>query len=324
VTDKADNPPFDSLPRLPTCGYQHSWDGWGPGDNLGTLNRLTGPVVAAAAGSVRTGMRIGLTLPMELPDPGFFGRKPFRHHYVPMGDTAWDDYVDGLYLQISSQWDGLRHVGSADGWYGGWRGDPAADPEPLGIHHWAERGIIGRGVLVDLAGWATSARGAGPDGYDPFAHVAFQPDDVRAALAAQGAALRPGDILCVRTGWAEKYLTLDAAQRGELAGGMQGIGGFNSAGLTGSEDMARFLWDSGVAAVAADNPSVESVPVDPAVGALHGRLIGPLGMAIGELFSFAALAQACAREKRYEFLFTAVPLNVAGAVGSPANAVAIL
>jgi kynurenine formamidase len=317
VTDDAANPPFDSLPRLPQAGYQHAWDVWGPGDNLGTLNRLTGPVVAAAAGSVRTGERIGLTLPMELPDPGFFGRKPFQHHYVPMSATAWDDYVDGLYLQISSQWDGLRHVGSADGWYGGWRGDPAADPAPLGIHHWAERGIIGRGVLVDLAAWA-------PDGYDPFAHVAFQPDDVRAALAAQGVTPRSGDILCVRTGWTDKYLTLDAAQRAGLADGMQGIGGFNSAGLTGSEDMARFLWDSGFAAVAADNPSVESVPVDPAVGALHGRLIAPLGMAIGELFSFSDLAAACARAGRYEFLFTAVPLNVAGGVGSPANAVAIL
>jgi len=49
-----------------------------------------------------------------------------------------------------------------------------------------------------------------------------------------------------------------------------------------------------------------------------------LGFAIGELFDFAALAAACRRESRYEFLFTSVPLNVAGAVGSPANAVAIL
>jgi hypothetical protein len=47
-------------------------------------------------------------------------------------------------------------------------------------------------------------------------------------------------------------------------------------------------------------------------------------MAIGELFSFGPLAAACRREGRYEFLFAAVPLNVTGAVGSPANAVAVL
>jgi hypothetical protein len=47
-------------------------------------------------------------------------------------------------------------------------------------------------------------------------------------------------------------------------------------------------------------------------------------MAIGELFSFGALAAACRREGRHDFLFTSVPLNVTGAVGSPGNAVAVL
>ena len=46
--------------------------------------------------------------------------------------------------------------------------------------------------------------------------------------------------------------------------------------------------------------------------------------AIGELFDFGPLAAACAREGRHEFLFVSVPLNLTGAVGSPANAVAIL
>jgi kynurenine formamidase len=324
VTDEASDPPFDSLPLLPTRKWQHSWEVWGPGDNLGTLNRLTDSTVAAAAGCVRTGERIGVSLPMELPSPAFFGRKPFEHHYKPMGDTAWDDWVDGFYFQCASQWDGLRHVGTPDGWYGGWRGDPAADPEPLGIHHWARQGIIGRGVLVDLAAFASRDSGDGPDGYDPFTRVAFTPDDLRAALDAQGVELRRGDILCVRTGWVDKYLGLDEAARTALAATMQGLGGWDSAGLDGSEEIAGFLWDSGIAAVACDNPSVEVVPVDPEVGSLHGRLIACLGMAIGELFSFSDLAAACAREGRYEFLFTAVPLNVAGAVGSPGNAVAIL
>jgi kynurenine formamidase len=320
VTDDAVIPPFASLPKLPGNGVQHAWDVWGRSDNLGTLNRLTGPAVAAASAGVRTGERIGVSLPMGLPDPPFFGRKGFRHNFEPMGPTAWDDWVDGFYLQCSSQWDGLRHVGSPDGWYGGWRGQPSADLEPLGIHHWAERGIIGRGVLVDLAARASAADA----GYDPFARTTFRPADLSAALEAQGVSLRGGDILCVRTGWTDKYLTLDAAARASLADGMQNVTGYTSAGLAGSEEMAGFLWDSGVAAVACDNPAVEVVPADPADGFLHGRLIAGLGMAIGELFSFGALAEACRRQGRYEFLFVAVPLNVTGAVGSPANAVAVL
>jgi kynurenine formamidase len=319
VTDDDVIPSFDSLPRLAGNNVQHAWDVWGRGNNLGTLNRLTDPVVAAASSWVRTGERIGLTLPLGLPDPAFFGRKAFQHNFTPMGPTAWDDFIDGFYLQCSSQWDGLRHVGSPDGWYGGWRDQPTDDLEPLGIHHWAARGIVGRGVLVDLASYASS-RG----NYDPFARVSFQAADLAGALAAQGTALRPGDILCVRTGWTDKYLTLSSDERSALADSMQSVSGYTSAGLAGSEEMARFLWDTGVAALPADNPAVEVVPVDPADGSLHGRLIPGLGMAIGELFSFGGLAAACAGAGRYEFLFVAVPLNVTGAVGSPGNAVAIL
>src|SRR6266404_8539806 len=113
---------------------------------------------------------------------------------ISMGPTAWDDWVDGFYLQCSSQWDGLRHVRSADGFYGGWQGDPSADPGPLGIQHWARSGIIGRGVLIDLAA------GDGED-YDPFTARRFTVADIEAALTAQGVGIRSGDILCVRTGW---------------------------------------------------------------------------------------------------------------------------
>ncbi len=324
------SPRLTRFPGCPGSGVQHAWDVWGRGDNLGTLNRLTGPAVAAAAGCVRTGERIGVSLPLGLPDPPFFGRKGFRHHFEPMGPAAWDDWVDGFYLQCSSQWDGLRHIGSPDGWYGGWRGQPSDDLEPLGIHHWAQRGIVGRGVLADVASFAApgspgaQSRPALAGGYDPFTRVAIRPEDLAGALRAQGTELRPGDILCVRTGWTDKYLTLDAAERASLSDGMQSVSGYTSAGLAGSEEMAGFLWDSGIAAVACDNPAVEVVPADPADGFLHGRLIAGLGMAIGELFAFGALAAACAAAGRHEFLFVSVPLNVTGAIGSPGNAVAVL
>ena len=104
---------------------------------------------------------------------------------------------------------------------------------------------------------------------------------------------------------------------------MQTVSGYTAAGLAGSAEVAALLWDSGVAAVACDNPAVEVVPADPSDGFLHGRLIPGLGMAIGELFSFGPLAAACARERRHEFLFVSVPLNVTGAIGSPGNAVAV-
>jgi kynurenine formamidase len=238
------------------------------------------------------------------------------HSFYRMGEIGWDDWLDGFYLQCSSQWDGLRHIRSADGFYGGWQGDPSADPGPLGIQHWARPGIIGRGVLVDLAAGE-------PEDYDPFTARRFSAEDIEAALTAQGVGIRAGDILCVRTAWMDKYLEQGEAARAKLAVALADPGGYTCAGLSGGEEISRFLWDSGAAAVAADNPAVETVPADPAIGFLHGRLIPSLGFAIGELFDFGALAAACHADGRYDFLFTSVPLNVTGGVGSPANAVAV-
>ena len=46
-------------------------------------------------------------------------------------------------------------------------------------------------------------------------------------------------------------------------------------------------------------------------------------MLVGEIFDLEALAADCARDKAYEFLFTAPPLPITGAVGSPVNPIAI-
>jgi kynurenine formamidase len=307
--------PFDELPVLPASGLRHSWQVYPPGDQLGTLNRLTGAAVTGAAATVRTGERVGLSLPIELPDPPLFGRQPALHTVFAAGRNTWDDRLDGFYPQASTQWDSLRHVRAReDGFYGGWPGDPDTDPEHLGIQNWARPGIVGRGVLVDLAA---------DGGVDPFAQHAFEVADLRRALAAQGTTLRYGDILCLRTGWVDRYLALDEAGRRDLSARFEQAGQRSWAGLAGSEDMSRFLWDSGAAAVVSDNPAVEVAPGDPAVGSLHRRLIPCLGFVLGELFDLSALRSACQRAGRHEFLFASVPLNLTGGVGSPASAVAI-
>ena len=310
-------PAYDDLPRQPSSQIPHAWGAFGEGDEVGTVNRITAASVAAAAGAVRQGRRVCLTLPVTVPNPPLFRRQALRHS-IRKGKYGWDDALDDFNPQGSSQWDGLRHIrGNSDGFYGGWMGDDDAEPARLGVQNWAERGIIGRGILADishLSQWRDR---------DPFDGDAIEPADLTAALAADGVAIEPGDILCVRTGWVDRYLELSDSQRVELAGR------FDDSyvpwrGLRGDEAMARFLWDSGFSAVAVDNPGVEVSPGDPWFGTLHRRLIPGLGFAIGELFTFGALAQACTEAGRFEFFFVSVPLNLPGGVGSPANAVAIL
>jgi hypothetical protein len=97
--------------------------------------------------------------------------------------------------------------------------------------------------------------------------------------------------------------------------------------LIQSEESLRFLWDNHFAAAASDNPSFEAYPVasdaDKPRESMHGTIIGLWGMPIGEMFQLDALAADCDADRRYEFFFTSAPLNKAGGVASPPNALAI-
>ncbi|HEV7656718.1 MAG TPA: cyclase family protein [Mycobacteriales bacterium] len=308
--------PFDALPELGSSGLRHAWDVFGRDDEIGTLNRVTAEATRAAAALVRTGERVSLDLPITIPDPPLFNRQPVSHVVYELDRNTWDDRLDGLQLQGSTQWDGLRHIRAREfGFYGGWQGPPDSEPTRLGIAHWTDHGIVTRGVLVDLTGG---------DSLDPFRTRAFTAEQLADAVATQCGPLRPGDVLCIRTGWTSRYQAMTAEQRRALAARDADAATRQWAGLAGSDDMARFLWDAGVAAVVCDNPALEVAPGDPRVGDLHRRLIPCLGFAVGELFALDGLLAACRRLGRREFLFVSVPMKLAGGVGSPGNAVAVL
>jgi hypothetical protein len=55
---------------------------------------------------------------------------------------------------------------------------------------------------------------------------------------------------------------------------------------------------------------------------LHQYFLSLFGLNIGELWDLKALSDHCKVAGRYEFLLTSIPLNVAGLVGSPPNALA--
>ncbi|MCR2799299.1 cyclase family protein [Microbacterium sp. zg-Y818] len=294
---------------------RHAWEHWGAGDPLGTLNRITPDVRRDAVATVRTGETINLDLPLDEPYPTLFGRRPYRHTFSgPSQRNFIDDRIDDLFPQASTQWDGFRHlVIPGHGWFGGVQIDFETDRDTLGIQHWAS-GIIGRGVLVDVSERTLAALTDDPSKpIDPI-----EADELQAAIDATGEPLRAGDILCVRTGWMQYYHGADAAEREAVAGR------FTWPGLSGSSDMAQLLWDSGFAAVAADNPGVEAAPGRRGSGTLHRRALALLGMPFGELFDFDALAVALHAQNRASFLFMAVPLNIPGGVGSTGNAVAML
>lgn len=302
-------PAYDDLPPLGDLGLRHAWNVWGEGDRLGTLNRVTDVTTLRALATPTTGRRIGLSLPLTVPNPPLYGRPPLEHRVFDRNRNMVEEEIGRLDPQASSQWDSLRHIRARQfGHYGGVAGDDPAAAR-LGVDALVGHGLVLRGVLVDLpAFWGTSV--------DPYSEHAVTATELRQALAAQSTALEPGDLLLVRTGWLTRYR--DAGLPPEA------LAMPPATGLAATEETARFLWDAGCCAVAADNPAVEVLPGDPAVGSLHRRLIPGLGMPLGELWDLDELAAACREIGRWTACVATVPLNLPGAVASPANAVAVL
>lgn len=326
-------PSYDELLARTDAPAGSSWGLWGPDNDLGTLNLLTDARTAAAARLVRTGKVFPLGLPLHEPPQLAWRAKPV-HRLLRVGheargsqaggedDTSGsfidrDDVVDNLWLQSSTQWDSFAHVRHpVHGNYNGVpdaqiHGDPGA---ALGIDGWAARGVVGRGVLLDVERFYAAT---GRD-YDVEADHEITVEDLRGTAQLQGTQIQTGDILFFRTGWLGRMMASGPDKRAA----MMDFARQRSPGLEPGEDAARFLWDSHVAAIVADNASLEVMRPSTSF-ALHQFLLPLLGIPIGEYWVLDDLAADAASDGRYEFLLVSVPLNIAGAIGSPPQAVAI-
>jgi kynurenine formamidase len=159
--------------------------------------------------------------------------------------------------------------------------------------------LLGRGVLLDVAGWK------GQERLPP--HYAITAEELSACAAAAGVEVRTGDVLLVRTGfgalWHDEAAYLQAA-------------GVAKSGT---------LWaaERGVAAVGADNMSWDVPDVrDPETGATlfaHVYLLPQKGIYIMENVNLEDLARA----RCYTFAFVGIPLKLNGATGSPLRPLAL-
>lgn len=306
--DTRNLPEYDDLTRNDALGMNYAWGVFGSDDELGTISLLTAERVREAAREVQRGRVFNLCLPLNQPPPR--GRRSaYRHTVFNIDRNTQDDVVDNLYMQASTQWDALRHVRAREhGFYNGVSAEDAAKPSGrLGVDRWAEHGMVGRGVLVDVVNHVEQHhhRTLSPD--EGFW---ITPDVIEEVLEAQGCTLGNGDFLLLRTGYIRSIIDPSGERPTSWPG------------LAPREEMARYIWNKHVAAVVADNPAVETAPGDPKEF-LHRRLIPMLGVALGEFFNFEDLARDCQEDHRFTCLFMAAPLNLPGGVGSPGNSIAV-
>lgn len=329
------------MPRWLKRPEGSNWGDFGEDDQVGRMNLISDAVRRRAIAEAKEGKAFLLGLPLDYPRGGIFpGRNPplleptyagdgrVMYDWTPSGGTTdvVNDDIVRLTLQYSSQWDGFSHYGAAfdadgDGvaehvFYNGYRADthftqPSEGVAPcanrLGIENLAQTCVQGRGVLVDLRN--AGAPPHGRIGYDAFMR----------ACDAQGASVEEGDFLCIYTGYGDMLLRDgDQVDRAALAA---------FPGLDGSDKaLLDFIDRSGLAAICADNPMVEKIDglercTGQAMLPLHEHCLVKLGIHLGEFWWFGGIAPWLAEHKRAHFLLTAPPLNLPGAVGSPATPV---
>jgi putative cyclase len=325
-----------------------NWGDFGPDDQIGRMNLLTPEARLRGVREVQHGLAFCLSLPLDYPggnalnprrkEPRFFHEHrgdgfnynfALTHENPCFEDVVCDEGVS-LFTQYSTQWDGLGHVGQmfdADGdgvpekvFYNGYRGGiEVVGPNDakggfgahaIGIERMAAACVQTRGVLADLE--RVHGRARALVGYDGLMRV----------LADQGARVEPGDALCLYTGFADLVLEMGKKPDAELLSRSCAV-------LDGRDErLLRWITDSGIVAVCADNYAVEAYPARPGLGdrypalPLHAHCLFKLGLHLGELWYLAELARWLRANRRSGFLLTAPPLRLPGAVGSPATPIA--
>jgi kynurenine formamidase len=164
-------------------------------------------------------------------------------------------------------------------------------------------GVTSRGVLLDVAA-------ARPGGHVDFGRP-VTPRDLDAAAARAGVRVEPGDVAVVRSG----RRALQQARPDWAA---------SSAGPNPGLHVSCLEWfrEKDIAAIAWD--LMDERPAGyPGFGMGTHLAIPILGLVLVDNCDPEALAEACAAEGRWEFLFTATPIPLVGATGAPANPLAI-
>jgi kynurenine formamidase len=292
-----------------------NWGRWGADDERGTLNYITPEHVKTAAGLVRTGRSVSLSLPINKvagPD----NPRPALHYMIHRHDSdlpegpprfATDFLASEFHGDSFTHIDALCHVSYQGTLY---NGKPVSSVTGRGaklqtITAFAH-GIVGRGVLLDIP------RLRGVPWLEPG--EAVTPQELEAAEKAQGVSLREGDILLFRTGHHRRRL--------ELGPWNNGYDGEGKAGLHVSA--MQTLHERKVAVFLPDGDG-ETVPsqVEGIAYPIHILQIVAMGMVCADSLQFEELVTVCEQEKRWEFMVVACPLRLPGGTGSLFNPVAI-
>ncbi|MGM7775798.1 cyclase family protein [Arthrobacter sp. KNU-44] len=289
-----------------------NWGRWGADDERGTVNLITQEVTARAAAEIREGAVVGFGS-IDLSGSLASAEPQTRHVMLKDGEdvgagyASATDFVGIDYHGVhTSHFDALCHV-----FYDGrmYNDRPAGLVRSTGAEantiEAFRDGIATRGVLLDIP----SLRGTAF--VEPLSPIV--PEELDAALAAQGTDIREGDALFIYVGRSAHR----AAVAGEFVDGALQVAGLDASCLP-------WLHAKGIAVLGSDGANdalprrggAERVPV-------HVGAIVYMGMPLLDNAALDALADACRERSRWNFFTAITPLAISGGTGSPVNPLAI-
>lgn len=260
-----------------------NWGRFGADDRLGTLNFITPELVRGASLLPRTGRTISCALDAD--ESEFAVEAP---DLLPA--SSWHTLSGSFY-------DGMS--------YNGWSiaRDDTARPD------WSSDAtrlpVVGRGVLLDLPRfrrrhWLDGGERIGPAELDRCAE-------------ASGVSIERGDIVLLRTGSLRRCRE-NHSWRDLRSGPVPGL----------SVRCAHWIFEREIAAIAIDAHDIEVRPPETSCQSpLHMIAVRNSGLLVGTMFELDPLADACAADHNYAFLFVAPAVPQAGADRALVHPVAI-
>ena len=299
-----------------------NWGRWGEDDEVGALNTITAAAVLDAAKEVQRGKVF--TLGGQLAsghDPVWPGRIQAERHntrdrrdYVAgsaapsAGGLEFADDEVRMALQGTTHVDALGHTWYDDRLYNGYPADTTAEGlDRASVLPLAERGVVTRGVLADVA------RHLGKDALEAGDLITLE--QLLSCLDAQGVEVSSGSALLVRTGVLGRLKRENRPHPEE---------DYSEPGLSFSPELVQWFRDQDISCLATDTLGNEATnhPSGAAL-LLHAGLMRNLGVVFCEVLELDELADDCAEDSRYSFLYLAAPLKVVRGTGAPVNPVAL-
>jgi kynurenine formamidase len=283
----------------------------GEADRLGTLNNISRAELVAAASGVRDGRTVSLAAPIasevtpDNPDPAVHQMTHWADDTAASGlSFATDRMAMNIHGDADSHIDALCHVIFDGKLYNGIAADSvaASGAAELSIDL-AGRGIVGRGLLLDIPG----VRGV--PWLEPGDHVTA--DDLRAAELAADDRIGQGDLLFLRVGHRARRRSLGPWDAAEARAGLHPAA-------------AELLAERQIAVLGSDGNNDTAPSAAEGVDfPVHVLAINAMGLYLLDYLDLDPVAELCAAMRRWSFLCVVAPLRLTEGTGSPVNPIAI-